>query len=156
MKKDERTGPSSGHPSFLQCEVKNIDYLEVHPVHQDDVSANEYVRTVRRWRRQLPFEVWGTRIHFPPQLHRKYAAYHNPSFQFRRQAVPIPQAAGQVIVMRRVPAVHGLVVAVAVEVIAVVTLAEFLSVAATIVVTSFLLGQNEIAAKREYGRNEHR
>jgi hypothetical protein len=142
MKKDERTGPSYGHPSFLQCEVKNIDYLEVHPVHQDDVSANEHVRTVSRWRRQLPFEVWGTRIHFPPQLHRKYPVYHKPSFQFGGQAVPIPQAGGQVIVMLRVPAVHRLAVVVAVEMIFVMTFAGFLSVATAIVVTSFLLGQS--------------
>jgi hypothetical protein len=142
MKKDEPTGPSYGQPSGLHFQMKNIHYLEVHPVHQNDVSANEHVRTVGWWRRQLPFEVWGAGKHFPPQLHRKYAAYHQPSFQFGRQAVPIPQAAGQVIVMRRVPAVHGVVFVVAVEMISVVTLAEFLSVAATIVVTSFLLGQS--------------
>ena len=155
MKKDEPTGPSYGHPGVLHLEVKNIHYLEVHPVHQDDVSANEHVRTVRWWRRQLPFEVWGARIHFAPQLHRKYPAYHNPSFHFGRQAVPIPQAAGQVIVMLRVPAAHRLVLVVAVEMISVMTFADFLSVAATIVVTSFLLGQSETAAKREHGRNEY-
>jgi hypothetical protein len=129
-------------PESLQFEVKNIHYLEVHPVHQNDVSANEHVRTVRRGWRQLPFEVWGARIHFPAQLHRKYPAYHNPSFQFGRQPVPISQAAGQVIVMLRVPAAHRLVVAVAVEMISVMTFAEFLSVAATIVVTPFFLGQS--------------
>ena len=58
MKKDERTGSSYGHPSVLHFEVKNIHYLEVHPVHQNDVSANEHVRAVRWWRGQLPFEVW--------------------------------------------------------------------------------------------------
>ena len=54
MKKDGQTGPSYGHPSVLQLEVKNIHYLEIHPVHQDDVSANEHVCTVRWWRGQLP------------------------------------------------------------------------------------------------------
>jgi len=142
MKKDEPTGPSDGHPSVLQFEVKNIHYLEVHPVHQDDVSANEHVRTVRWWRRQLPFKVWGARKHSPPQLHRKYPVHHKPSFQFGRQAVPIPQAVGQVIVMLGVPAVHRLAVVVAVEMISVMTFAEFPSVAATIVIMSFLLGQS--------------
>jgi hypothetical protein len=47
-----------------------------------------------------------------------------------------------VIVMLRVPAAHRLVVAVAVEMISVMTFAEFLSVAATIVVTPFFLGQS--------------
>lgn len=156
MKKDGPTSPSYGHPGVLQFEVKNIHNLEVYPVHQDDVSANEHVRTVR-WRRwQLPFEVWWTRKHSAPQFHRKYSTYHKPSFQFGRQAVPIPQAGGQVIVMLRVPAAHRLVVVVAVEMIFVMTFAEFLSVAATIVITSFLLSQSQIAAKREYGRHEHR
>jgi hypothetical protein len=52
--------PSYGHPSVLQREVKNVDYLEVHPVHQDDVSANENVRTVGWWRTSMMgTEEWG-------------------------------------------------------------------------------------------------
>jgi hypothetical protein len=147
MKKDEPIGPSygypsDGHPSVLHFEVKNIHYLEVHPVHQDDVSTDEHVGTVRRWRRQAPFEVWRARKHLSPQLHGKYPVNHNPSFHFGRQVVAIPQAGGQVIVMLRVPAVHRLAVVVAVEMISVVSFSGFLSVAAPIMVTSVVLGQS--------------
>jgi hypothetical protein len=139
-------------PESLQFEVKNIHYLEVHPVHQNDVSANEHVRTVRRGWRQLPFEVWGARIHFSPQLHRNYSVYYEPSFHFGRQAIAIPQAGREVIVMCRVPAVHRVTVVIGVEMIfivrvaivrvAVVSIAGLLSVAAAIVVTAFVLGQS--------------
>jgi hypothetical protein len=132
--------------------VKNIHYLEIHPVHQDDVSANEHVRTVRWWRGQLPFEVWRAGIHLPSQFDWKYAAHYKPSFHFGRQAVPIPQAGRQVIVMRRVPAVHRVMVAVGVEMIVLTSVAVmsvvvtsfsgFLSVVPAIVVTSFVLGQS--------------
>lgn len=57
--------------------------------------------------------------------------------------------------MRCIPAVHRVAVVVAIKMISVMTFAGFLSVAATIVVTSILLGQSKIAAECEYGRNEH-
>ena len=163
MKKDGRIGPSYGHRSVLQLEVENIHYLEIHPVYQDDVSANEHVRTVRWWRGQLPFEVWRAGIHFPSQFDGKDSAHYNPSFHIGRQAVPIPQAGRQVIVMRRVPAVHRVMIVVGVETIfvmvtsfvVVTSFAGFLPVMPAIMVTSFVLGQSEIAAKREYGRDEY-
>jgi hypothetical protein len=39
MKKDGLTGPSDGYPASLEFEVKTIHSLEVHPVYEDDVSA---------------------------------------------------------------------------------------------------------------------
>jgi hypothetical protein len=78
--------------------------------------------------------------------------YYEPSFHFGRQAIAIPQAGREVIVMCRVPAVHRVTVVIGVEMIfivrvaivrvAVVSIAGLLSVAAAIVVTAFVLGQS--------------
>ncbi|HXY13413.1 MAG TPA: hypothetical protein VEI26_02815 [Terriglobales bacterium] len=48
-----------GYLSFLQLEVKHIYYLEIRPVEQNNVTSDQYVRAVRRWRRQPTFQLFG-------------------------------------------------------------------------------------------------
>ena len=44
---------------FLQLEMKHIYDLEIHTVEQYNVTSDEYVRAVGRWRRQPTFQFFG-------------------------------------------------------------------------------------------------
>jgi len=39
--------------------MKHVYYLEIHTVEQHNVTSDEYVRAVRRWRRQPAFQLLG-------------------------------------------------------------------------------------------------
>jgi len=137
--------------------VKNIHDLEIHPVHQNHMPTDEYMRAIGWRRRQLPFEFRRARIHSSAQLHRKHPAHDKLALQFRRQAVPVSQSPWQVIMMRRVPATHRIVVAVAIKMVPVViSIAvpvmipmELFPVA--VVVVPVILGKALCAAQSKHG-----
>lgn len=81
MKKDGHPSPSNVEfPPRLQFEVKNVYNLEIHTVHQNNVTSDHHVRAIRRWRGQPAFKILRTGIHPAPQLYWKYAPYYKPSF----------------------------------------------------------------------------
>ena len=137
--------------------MKNIYDLETHAVHQNHMPTDEYMRAIGRGRRQLVFEFRRARIHSSAQLHRKHPAHDKLALQFRRQAVPVSQSPWQVIVMRRIPATHRIVLAVAIKmvtvviaiVIPVVIPMEFIPV--PIVLVPVILGKALCAAQNKHG-----
>ena len=48
---------------LVDAEVKDVGNLEVRPVYQDEVSTDEDVHVIRRWRRKRDFEFMRTRLH---------------------------------------------------------------------------------------------
>jgi hypothetical protein len=100
--------------------VKNIDDLEIHPVHQNHMPADEYMRAIGRRRRELAFEFRRARIHSSAQFLRNYAACYEFALQPGWQAVAVSQSRRQVIMMRRIPSTHRIVFAVAVKMVPVV------------------------------------
>ena len=136
--------------------MENIHDLEIRPVQQNDVTSNNHMGAIGRWRRQTALQLFRARIHLCTQSGRKRATNYQLPFQPRGQSVAIPQPWGQVVAVINIPAPHGLAIVVGVIMISFMVFAEFITVVAAPVIVSFILGKSLAAAQRKYCRDKQR
>jgi hypothetical protein len=87
----EKDGQSAALPSWTQLrQLPSLKMKDVHnyispAIQQNNVSTNEHVCAIGRWRREAPLKVFGTRLQASLQPGRECAAPHQLFFQSRGQ-----------------------------------------------------------------------
>jgi hypothetical protein len=115
-------------------------------IQQYDVSANQHMCGIWRWRRKPPLEVYGNRLKAFLEPRRESATPHQLFFQSWRQTVFLGKSGWQIILVFVVPSAHGVAVMILIEMFTLVVIITVFIVALTISVT---LSQREIAGEHE-------
>lgn len=116
-----------GPPVSLECrvEVEDVGDLEAHSVHENQISADEYMPIARIGRRKHDLQLSGARLHSATKPGGQRAIHDQLSLESWRQAIPLAQPARQIRIVCAIPIVN---IAVAISVVATpVTIAVFAS-----------------------------
>jgi hypothetical protein len=136
--------------SFVAAQKQLTDFKmeDVHnyvgsAIQQNNVSADEHVRAIGRWWRQLPLEVFGTGLESFPKTWRERTAPHKLFFQSGRQLVSLGKSGRKIVLVVVIPSAHGFTVLTLIEVLTLVVIISVFMVAPSLSI-SVTLGQRKI------------
>jgi hypothetical protein len=132
--------------------LANLEIYEVHHyigslIEENDVSAYQHMRALRRRRRQAALQVYRNRLQALLEAWRERAAAHQLLFQSRGQAILFCEAWGEIVLVLDIPSAGRIAVAVFVVALVVVVLSVFFVTLSVSV--SMPLSQCEIAGEHE-------
>lgn len=93
----------SDQPSLATLKMKNVHNDIGSAIQQNNVSTNQYVRAIRRRRRQPTFQLLRTWLEPLLQSWRKLATPHKLSFQPWRQPVSLSKSWRKIALMAVIP-----------------------------------------------------
>jgi hypothetical protein len=143
---DHSLAPLSQLPNLKMKDVHN--YIGS-AIQQNNVSANQHMRAIGRWRRQPPFQILGTRLKAFLEPRRECAAPRKLLFQTRGQLVSFGKSGRKIVLMVIIPFAHGFTVVVLIKIFALVVCVSMFIVPLSMAV-SVTLGKSEIANEHEY------
>jgi hypothetical protein len=134
-------------------QLPNLKMKDVHnyicsAIHQNNVSSDEHVSAIGRWRRQPPFQILGARLKAFLEPRRECAAPRKLLFQSRRQLVSFGKSGRKIVLVVVVPFAHGFTVGILIEMLALVVAIPVFFVTFSMAV-SVTLSKSEIAREHE-------
>jgi len=139
--------PSCAPPRHLaKFKMEDIHHQVGPAIQQNDVSSNQHVRAIWRWRRQPPLKVFRTGLKPLLEPRRERPAPCKLLFQTGGQLVSLGKSGRKIVLVVVIPSAHNFTIVILIEMFALVVVISFFFVTFSV---SMALCQREIAGKQE-------